>query len=67
MSASPIASLTPSIPIQLQPESNRHQFLRDLTVALITLELVAECADLAADLRCLVEAAHRRLLNCAEQ
>ena len=63
MPAAAIESLTAPIPIQVQPESNRHRFLRDLTVAIITLELVAECEELAADLRCLVEAAHQRLLN----
>jgi hypothetical protein len=65
MSAARIEFPTASLP--LQPESNRHRIVRDLTAAIVTFELVAECEELGADRRRLVEAARLRLLSAAEQ
>jgi hypothetical protein len=57
----------PSAPLRIPSESNHQRILRDLSVATVTLKLVAECEDLAADLRSLVEAAHLRLLGTVQQ
>ena len=65
MSASPTEFPTPSLP--LQPELDYHQTLRDLSVATMTLKLVAECGEVPADLRRLAEATYLRLFDTAER
>ncbi len=46
--------------------ANYARLCNDLTVVMVTLELVASHEDLPADLRPLVEAANRRLLGTVQ-
>ena len=65
MSASPPEFRT--APLPLQPESDHHRTLRDMTIATMTLELVAECGEVPAELRRLAKAAYLRLFDAAER
>ncbi len=56
-----------TVPLLIQPESDYHQTVLDLTVATATLELVVECEEVPADLRRLAEAAYLRLFDAAER
>ena len=65
MSASPTEFSVASL--RLQPESDYHRTCRDLSIATATLELVAECGEVPADLRRLAEAAYLRLFDTADR
>ncbi len=55
----------PTAPLLLQPESDYHRTLHDLTIATATLEFVTDCEEAPADLRRLADVAYRRLFDVA--